>query len=656
MGRTKPTRATMKGIRKSRKGESTKTPGEIVASDTLSSQATENANPVPDSDVATVSLLTVEFFPSPPKRGRRWMGQTQEARLTSTPVHSSSTDVLSSISQTPTKAKQTSEVESPWSRIKTQSRRRKADASQPRAVLKRLVKEPAQTCSPTNAPAAECRRGRTRMGPTQEARLTSTPVHSSSTDVLSSISQSPTEAKQTSEGDSPCSQSNEIKTQSRCRGADASQPGAVLKRLVKEPAQTCSPTNAPAAECRRGRTRKAQKDATAPIAKRLRPRFELETLDSSSEDESLLLSSDFSIERSRHEEPPPPLSFKEDEGSEEDELPSFLMQVDKKPITGGVFVWHKFRNHPFWPALVKSVNRKHKKASIMFIDDPCITKKGFTVALKTLKPFDCEEADELRCKAKEKYNAAMEWSWELITDYRIRIACGSFSGSFIEYFAHDMSYPVRRTYPQAASERLTITSDPMVEALGGGHKEDRSSEQHEEVGRSLKRLLPDRSHAAHNRANEKLVHFIVKQRMADERLLAVIRGQQQSRWLRSFQSASRRRVVNIYLEDDQQLDQVYWYLNELYATAGATAPLLAEIKSMEERVPFVLDVLLPEAIIYAIAGVDNVTVKKAEEKYLKGRCISNRERQEFDLMIDRQMRKKSKRQNACVAHCADTIS
>lgn len=78
---------------------------------------------------------------------------------------------------------------------------------------------------------------------------------------------------------------------------------------------------------------------------------------------------------------------------------------------------------------------------------------------------------------------------------------------------------MRRTYPQAASERLTITSDPMVEALGGGQKEDRSSEQHEEVGRSLKRLLPDRSHAAHNRANEKLVHFIVKQRMADERLL-----------------------------------------------------------------------------------------------------------------------------------------
>nr|XP_020445702.1 PWWP domain-containing protein MUM1-like [Monopterus albus] len=326
------------------------------------------------------------------------------------------------------------------------------------------------------------------------------------------------------------------------------------------------------------------------------------------------------------------------------------MQIGKKPrsIREGVFVWCKFRNYPFWPALVKSVNHKQKKASVMFVDDITIhRKKGFTVALKTLKPFDCEESKELVCKAKEKYDTAIEWALELITDYGIRIACGSFSGSFIEYFAHDMSYPVRRKYPQAASER------PMMEELFDDHKEDSFSEQQEEVSRCSKRLLPDRTHAAHNRANEKLVHFIVKQRMVEGRLLAVICGQQQSRWLRSFLSANRRRVVNYYLEDDKQLDQVYWYLNDLYASAVAPAPCLAEVKNME-CVRFVLDVLLPEAIIYAIAGVDNVSLKKAEEKYLKGRCISNRERQEFDLMIDEQMRKKS--QNTPLTLFSDSVT
>lgn len=505
------------------------------------------------------------------------------------------------------------------------------------------------------------RRSRRQKGQIQEAYQTSTPVHRSSTDNLSNTSTSPPGAKQveqeynevitqlkTSEGASPCSQSN---CQSRRRRGCAAQPRQT-RSVTKE--QTSSKSNGPPAKCRRGRKRKtetgnSQTDTTAQSSKHSRPRFELEKPDGVEQDESLL-SSDLSIELSHYEEQMPSLSFQEDEESEEEEeLPSFLMQVDKKPpsITEGVFVWYKFRNYPFWPALVKSVNRKLKKASIMFIDYPMIhRKKGFTVALKTLKPFDCEGANELVCKAKENYDAAIEWSLELITDYRIRIACGSFSGSFIEYFAHDMSYPVRKKYPQAASERLTITSDTMMEEPCDDHKEDSFSEQQEEVSRTSKRLLPDRTHAAHNRANEKLVHFIVKQRMVEGRLLAVIRGQQQSRWLRSFQSANRRRVVNIYLEDDQQLDQVYWYLNELY-TKAVTAPCLAEVKSME-RVPFVLDVLLPEAIIYAIAGVDNVSVKKAEEKYLKGRCISNRERQEFDLMIERQMKKKSLHQNSAL--------
>lgn len=78
---------------------------------------------------------------------------------------------------------------------------------------------------------------------------------------------------------------------------------------------------------------------------------------------------------------------------------------------------------------------------------------------------------------------------------------------------------MRRKYPQAASERLTIANDTTIEVPSDDHKEDSFSEQQEEVTRSSKRLLPDRSHAAHNRANEKLVHFIVKQRMVEARLL-----------------------------------------------------------------------------------------------------------------------------------------
>lgn len=483
---------------------------------------------------------------------------------------------------------------------------------------------------------------REKMRLAQEACLTSTPVYSTIYDVPSTISGSPPEGEL---------QYTEFITQIKTTAVDSqSKPQRKRKRPVKQrqtktQTQTDGKTDDPPVKCRRGRKPKRE---TGNLNKeksssRSRPRFELQKAEAESQDDSMM-SSDLSIELSHHEEQLSTLSYQKDDISDEEdeeELPSFLMRTDEKPpsITEGAFVWHKYRNYPYWPALVKSVNRKHKKASIIFIDDSIIEKKkGFAVALKCLKPFDCEEANELMCKAKESYDAAISWSLDLITDYRFRIACGSFSGSFIQYFDHDMSYPVRRRYPKAASERLTIISDSTVEEPCDV-KEDSFSEQQKDI-RCSKRLLPDRTHAAHNRANEKLVHFIVKQHMVDAHLLAVIHGQEKSRWLRSFLSDNRRRVVNIYLEDDHQLDQVYCYLNELYTAALANAPCVADVKSMD-RVPFVLDVLLPEAIIYAIAGVDNISVKTAEEKYLRGRRISNRERQQFDLKIEQQMRKKS---------------
>ncbi|XP_069030290.1 PWWP domain-containing DNA repair factor 3A-like isoform X1 [Embiotoca jacksoni] len=600
----------MKGIpRKTRKREPKKISTGKFASDTVLSSATEESNAVPGSDSAILSQSS--SLPSTPKRGKGRTRKTPEPCLTSTPVTRSST----------------------------------------------LVTRSSTPVTRSSTPATR----------------SSTPVTRSSTDTLSSNSTPPAGVKQVepeyteiitqlkmSELDSPCSKS---KPQSRRKRGHASRPKLVRQRAPKKKTQTCSKASDPPANHQRAKKRKidtenSKEDTTSQSSKPSRPRFELEQSDAAEQEESLR-SSDLSIELSHYEEELPSFSLQEDEESDEDEeeLPSFSMQVDKKPssITEGVFVWCKFRNEPFWPALVKSVNRRQKKASIKFVDHSIVQKKnGFTVALKSLKPFDCEEADELMCKAKEKYEKVIAWSLELITDYRFRIACGSFSGSFIEYLAHDMSNPVRRMYPQAASERLTIASESMMEEPCDGQKEGSFSEQQKEFRRRSKRLLPDRTHAALNRANEKLVDFIVKQHMVEKHLLAVIRGQQQSRWLRYFTSANRRRIVKLYLEDDQQMDRVYCYLNELYATAVATTPRLAELKSVE-CVSFVLDVLLPEAIIHAIAGVDNISVKKAEEKYLKGRCLSNRERQELHMMVEKLTRNKSQHQNTSLALFSDPI-
>lgn len=57
--------------------------------------------------------------------------------------------------------------------------------------------------------------------------------------------------------------------------------------------------------------------------------------------------------------------------------------------------------------------------------------------------------------------------------------------------------------------------------------------------------------------------------------------------------------MNTYLEDEQQLDEVYWYLNELYTKAVATSSGLRKLKVID-RVSFILDVLLPEVSNYIL--------------------------------------------------------
>ncbi|RXN09961.1 PWWP domain-containing MUM1-like protein [Labeo rohita] len=214
--------------------------------------------------------------------------------------------------------------------------------------------------------------------------------------------------------------------------------------------------------------------------------------------------------------------------------------------------------------------------------------------------------------------------------------CGSFSGSFIEYCAADISFPVRRKY----SEGTSVMTFPIQEILSeqcdnpDSNIEDIVVEEQDEL--LSKKVLPDRSKAARNRANKQLVDFIIR-RKVENRLLAVISGRESSKWMQALQRPSRP-VVDIYLEDEEQVDKVYRYLDKVCDGAPQINTCLENIQA--DRIRLILDVLLPEAIIYAIAGVYKLSLEKAEEKYRRGPCFSNRERQEFDMMIEQQMKLK----------------
>lgn len=109
--------------------------------------------------------------------------------------------------------------------------------------------------------------------------------------------------------------------------------------------------------------------------------------------------------------------------------------------------------------------------------------------------------------------------------------------------------------------------------------------------RPCRKVLPDRSRAARDRANQKLVEYIVKARGAEGHLRAILRNRKPSRWLTTFlHSGQYMTCVETYLEDEEQLDVVVKYLQGVYQETGSRA--LARVNG--DRIRFILDVLLPE--------------------------------------------------------------
>ncbi|XP_045347174.1 PWWP domain-containing DNA repair factor 3A isoform X1 [Leopardus geoffroyi] len=313
-----------------------------------------------------------------------------------------------------------------------------------------------------------------------------------------------------------------------------------------------------------------------------------------------------------------------EEEDDEEEPPRILLYHEPRSFEVGMLVWLKHQKYPFWPAVVKSVRRREKKASVLFIEGHMDPKgRGITVSLRRLKHFDCKEKQELLNEAKEDFDQAIGWCVSLITDYRVRLGCGSFAGSFLEYYAADISYPVRKSIQQD----VLGTRFPQ---LSKGDPEEPVAGSPQGRRRPRRKVLPDRSRAARDRANQKLVEYIVKARGAEGHLRAILRNRKPSRWLKTFLNSGQYvTCVETYLEDEEQLDLVVKYLQGVYQETGSRA--LARINA--DRIRFVLDVLLPEAIICAIAAVDAVDYETAEAKYLRGPSLSYREKEMFDNQL-----------------------
>ncbi|XP_053320775.1 PWWP domain-containing DNA repair factor 3A isoform X2 [Spea bombifrons] len=344
------------------------------------------------------------------------------------------------------------------------------------------------------------------------------------------------------------------------------------------------------------------------------------------EDDGGLSSSELSLEMSSPETYTSNPTWAEEYPDEDEDLPSLLNQ-GPSAIKPGMFVWCKYQKYPYWPAVVKCVNQKARRANVFFVEeslsDPKYNAKGFLVSLRTLKLYDCAEKKELLENARKGYGNSIDWCDEVIRDYMIRVGCRSFSGSFTEYCTADISYPVRRELLHCKTDMLFPSLDSAEVAETGGEVTPRKSEQN-------KKTLPDRTRAARDRANERLVDFIVKTKQAESHLLDILSGKKKSRWLQDFLASNKHTTcIDTYMEDEDQVELVVAYLQTLCEHMDETAQKVVN----KDRMRFVLDVLLPEAIIFAISATDEINYKKAEKKYLDGPSISKRERNIFEEQI-----------------------
>ena len=301
-------------------------------------------------------------------------------------------------------------------------------------------------------------------------------------------------------------------------------------------------------------------------------------------------------------------------------------------IERGTLVWFKFQDLPFWPAVVKSVSENDKMARVLLIEGNMqFERRGIRVPLRKLKHLDCGEKVSLVRRASRLYAQGINWCFSVIDHYREGLSRGSLLGSFMDYYTTQASYPLRRAvqegdlhidFPKVSYAELEDWEEET--ALGGKGP--------------YKKLLPDRMRAAWDRANQKLMDFIVKRKGADQHLLDIVKGRKPSRWLDDLWKSKREVFcIETYLEDEDQLHLVARHLQEVAKEADEALLSLAR----GDKVRFTMEVLFPEAIICSIAALDELTYKEAEEKYLRGPPVHYREKELFDKTILKAARKRS---------------
>lgn len=313
---------------------------------------------------------------------------------------------------------------------------------------------------------------------------------------------------------------------------------------------------------------------------------------------------------------------------DDDDLPQMTLDSGVTgPVCVGDLVWLKSRYFPFWPAIVKHVYKQKgrvRKITCCFISE-CIESsdrgKPYTTLChkNNVLPFSIDPLQHSRLKelgmqsmyASEFY-LAVKKAEDFICQWAVEKTVTS-----LEFFADEIGSTSTGLNGDAASPEEEVSmEDHGSPSLTEDHVSDGSisgSEAREESTMSdAQRKRIDRR----KESGQKLIELI-KSSHTKQYLQRIWTGQLKCARHDQFRRKamlSRQQKWEMKMQghggpigDDDQMDELVLTVADFYRSCHP-----------EINMSYVLDVLVPEAIVYALHKVRRVTKKEAEKIFQKG--------------------------------------
>lgn len=331
--------------------------------------------------------------------------------------------------------------------------------------------------------------------------------------------------------------------------------------------------------------------------------------------------------------------------SDFDDLPPAFDTPSKKKygFTDDDVVWVEWKNL-HWPALVRKIYMKQKKASIMFIDSPCGKKPGIRVPIKKISTFDNAERNKKFLSAGRLTSNAdtLVKAVQKAEDFLrkrclgINITSAQFFGNlddFSDYISDigsstgTLSEPdslVRERHLSEVSSSRSVSPALRLTQEEQAKDNEIMSNDSTEISdpEALARRKERRKHQ-----NAKLLQCI-KAGKIETHLVGVYRNTIPSERHKLFHSSvasERNKLKHVSwfgpIDDEEQQEEIYDYCLQLFKSS-------CEYKETFDVVAYMFEVWVPEAIVRAIARVRRVKMIQAESIFSKGVNWSKAEKEE----------------------------